>query len=171
MDRTGNEHAIYSDIKYCLSMPRKNGCPSVCYYKHPTNFRGVFWLPSEKIYIYCSVLKYPLLHEYVLKHERKHRSNYNSGKNYVIGIFFDIIHQSTDWSKLVFLKELRIEYRQYEEELSKKNCIITNPDILMKKLCELKPNGKMKMYVKIVNFGTILLPPLVVMIIYALLVR
>ena len=124
----------------------ENNSFSITHYKHPTKFQGVFWMPSNKVYIYCLVKKYSILHDYVKKHEKKHYKNYNSGKYWVIRILLDILNEWNGELKRNTYRELLNDFQNYQIDLSNKNCIIKTPNKLMKKLGENEPNRRMNIY-------------------------
>jgi len=132
-------------------MASENVSLRIKHYKYPTTFRGVFWMPSKKIYINCLVKNYPILYKHVLEHEKKHYRIYNSGKPCVIRIFLDMINECNAWLKFKIRNDLLTEEKSYQIIVSNKNDIIKNLYKLMKKLNEKTPTRNMEIYAKIVR--------------------
>lgn len=62
----------------------------IVYVDIPFEANGVFWMPSNKIYICSLIKKYDALHEYILRHEKKHYLNYNSDRNTILKLLKDV---------------------------------------------------------------------------------
>lgn len=116
---------------------------------------AVFWMPSNKIYIYYLVKKYDVFHEYILDHEKKHYLTFNCDNNIVIKIILDICNEwSGAWINTTNkeLKNNKIQYMKELSEIKKNKIMIKNIHIFMEKLCEIKPTRKIWLYSKIVEY-------------------
>lgn len=125
----------------------------IIYHYIPTERTGVFWIPSNKIYVYSLVKKFDFFHKYILDHEKKHYANYNCSKHYVIRIILDIWNEWKGAWKNTFNEDLIKDKEKYMEELfsTKKNkTIIKNMYVLMEELHETKATEKTLRYSKIV---------------------
>ena len=116
---------------------------------------AIYWIPSNKIYVYNLVKNYDVFHEYILEHEKIHYKNYNCNRHYFLRIMLDILNEWKGAWKNTFNKKLKNDKEKYVEELSKikeDKKVINNMDELRYKLGEIKPIKNMLIYSKVVGF-------------------
>lgn len=120
----------------------------------PTERNGVFWLPSNKIFIYCLVKEHDYFYAYVVNHEKNHYMNYNYSRCKWIGIMKDIWNEwKMSWD-MTFDNELKNSHQQYQEKLSavkEKKVLIKDLYVLMLVLGEKRASKKEMQYADIVR--------------------
>jgi len=87
----------------------------------PTRIRGIFYPPSDTIYIYYLIQNYDILYEYVKEHEIIHFKNYYSKCPYWIKILKDAFNELMGQVKTRLCKKLRNKINLYEKKFNQIN--------------------------------------------------
>lgn len=126
----------------------------ITYHDIPYKTSGVFWSPSNKIYVNNHVKNYQIFHDYIINHEKTHYLNYNSDENYIKKILKEILIEWHGGYICTINKELKNEIKKYKNEFLKMNegNIIKNENTFIDILSETKADYHQLLYSKIVKF-------------------
>jgi hypothetical protein len=113
---------------------------------------GIFWIPSNKIYIQSSVKRHQLYHEYLIEHEKKHYINYNSKRNFCIKVIKEIWMEWCDTLTMYFfIKELKNAKNNYLKIWQKETQ--NKRDVFYSTIWQKEtPNRNQRFYANIVKF-------------------